>query len=83
MEIIRFTASWCQPCQQLSEWLDEKGLNANVSNVVDIDDKPDLVSEYNIRSVPTLIKVDNGAVVQSLSGFDHNMIDKLKGFFDV
>ena len=54
--VIRFTASWCQPCKTLAKNLESVN---NVNNipieVIDIDVHPELAMDYGIRSVPTLI----------------------------
>ena len=53
-KIIRFTASWCQPCKALASILEE--INTNIPiEVVDIDAQQDIAIEYGIRGVPTLV----------------------------
>lgn len=53
-KVLRFTASWCQPCKALAKNLENADLGIDVE-VVDIDVHPDLVDEYMIRGVPTLL----------------------------
>lgn len=67
MEILRFTASWCQPCKALAKQIEELGLAEGVT-VVDIDDQPELAQRYGVRSVPTLIAVDSNKEVKRLVG---------------
>ena len=57
MKILRFTASWCQPCKALAKNLEAANLDIPIE-VVDIDVHDDLAIEYNIRSVPTLVLLD-------------------------
>ena len=57
-KIIRFTASWCQPCKAMASILEEIDTNIPIE-VVDIDAQQDVAIEYGIRGVPTLVKVDN------------------------
>lgn len=52
--ILRFTASWCQPCKALGASLGEIDCHIPIE-VVDIDVHPEIAAEYGIRSVPTLI----------------------------
>lgn len=60
MKILRFTASWCQPCKALAKNLEEAKLDIPIE-VVDIDVFEDVAIDHAIRSVPTLIlKGDNG-----------------------
>jgi len=54
MKILRFTASWCQPCKMLAKNLEGATLGVPIE-VVDIDVFPDVAMDYGIRSVPTLV----------------------------
>jgi thioredoxin 1 len=56
-KVIRFTASWCQPCKALAKNLEESNLGIPIE-VVDIDAHDDVAVEYSIRSIPTLVLVD-------------------------
>ena len=67
MKILRFTATWCQPCKALAQQLEELGLDKDVT-VVDIDEQQDLAIQYGVRSVPTLIAVDNNKEVKRMVG---------------
>jgi thioredoxin 1 len=61
-KIIRFTASWCQPCKAMANILEE--INTIIPiEVVDIDKHQDIAIEYGIRGVPTLVKIDNNGNV--------------------
>lgn len=65
--ILRFTASWCQPCKALAKTLEE--VNSDVPiEVVDIDVHSDLAMEYGIRSVPTLVMKDGNIEVKRMVG---------------
>ena len=67
MNVLRFTATWCQPCKALAQQLEELGLDKDVT-VVDIDQQQDLAIQYGVRSVPTLIAVDNNKEVKRMVG---------------
>jgi thioredoxin 1 len=67
-KVIRFTASWCQPCKALASILEEIDTNIPIE-VVDIDAQQDVAIEFGIRSVPTLVKIDeNGNVAGRMVG---------------
>jgi len=67
-KVIRFTASWCQPCKALASILEEIDTNIPIE-VVDIDAQQDIAIEYGIRGVPTLVKVDeNGNITGRMVG---------------
>jgi len=56
-KILYFSASWCGPCQNFKPIMESISSTLPVT-FVDIDSRPDLVSQYGIRSVPTLVFVD-------------------------
>lgn len=57
-KILRFTASWCQPCKSLAKNLEEAKLDIPIE-VIDIDVHDDVAIAHGIRSVPTLILEDD------------------------
>jgi thioredoxin 1 len=65
--ILRFTASWCGPCKSLAMNLESAGLNLPIE-VVDIDVHDNLAREYGIRSVPTLVMLDENIEIKRLIG---------------
>jgi thioredoxin-like negative regulator of GroEL len=66
-KILRFTASWCGPCQGLAMNLETANLGFPIE-VVDIDTHGDVAQEYGIRSVPTLVMLDENIEVKRLMG---------------
>ena len=71
MKILRFTASWCGPCKSLAanlEWLQSEYPLPNIEKV-DIDENPELATQYGVRGVPTLVMLDdNNAEVRRMVG---------------
>jgi thioredoxin 1 len=67
MEILRFTASWCQPCKALAMQLTELELNDSVT-VIDIDEQSNLAIKHGVRSVPTMVMLENGKEVKRIVG---------------
>jgi thioredoxin-like negative regulator of GroEL len=65
--ILRFTASWCNPCQGLAMNLETANLGLPIE-VVDIDMHSDVAQEYGIRSVPTLVMLDENTEVKRIIG---------------
>jgi len=66
-KIIRFTAEWCQPCKTLSKQLETMDLNMPI-DVIDIDKDPEIAIEYGIRSVPTLVLMEDNEVRSKIVG---------------
>ena len=56
-KIIYFTAPWCGPCRALGPVMDKLSLDSPIHKV-NIDEDMEKASHYSVRSVPTLIKVD-------------------------
>jgi thioredoxin 1 len=65
--ILRFTASWCQPCKSMAMMLEEIDTNIPIE-VVDIDVHSDIAMDYGIRSVPTLVMKDGNIEVKRTTG---------------
>lgn len=65
--IIRFTASWCQPCKMLARTLEDIKTEIPIQ-VVDIDEKQEYAIEFGIRSVPTMVMMDGNIEVKRLVG---------------
>ena len=67
MSVLRFTAPWCKPCKTLDQQIDELGLSELVT-IVDIDEQPQLAQQYGVKSVPTLVALNDGKEVKRLVG---------------
>jgi thioredoxin-like negative regulator of GroEL len=57
MKVYKFSASWCQPCKQLSALLETIQTNAEIVEV-DIDENSDKARMFQVRGVPTMVVVD-------------------------
>jgi thioredoxin 1 len=66
-KILRFTASWCQPCKALAKNLEIANINLPIE-VIDIDVHDTLAIEYGIRGVPTLVMMDENIEVKRIVG---------------
>lgn len=67
-KVLRFTATWCGPCKFLAESLSRVETTVPIT-IVDVDEQPVLAAKYGIRSVPTMVLVDdNGNAIKTLNG---------------
>ena len=66
-KVIRFTASWCQPCKTMSNMLEEIKPTLPFE-VIDVDVSPDIAMDFGIRSVPTLVMMDETIEMKRLTG---------------
>ena len=68
--LLDFFASWCGPCRMVGPILDEIAKEREDIKVckVDIDEQPELASRYRIMSVPTLMVLKDGQVMEQSIG---------------
>ena len=77
MEIIKLYAEWCGPCKVMEETLVNLGIE-HKSIDIDSEEGEEYVSEFKIRSIPALLKFENGKFVDKLIGSQST--DKIKEF---
>jgi len=66
MQLIKFYATWCQPCKNLSRTMEDMEFPFPVVEI-DIEDQMEIAMVYNVRSVPTLILINSeGEVIERL-----------------
>ncbi|WP_026255117.1 thioredoxin [Terrisporobacter glycolicus] len=70
--VMDFFATWCGPCKMLApifESLSDEMSDKVDFAKIDIDRSLEVVEEYKIVSVPTMIMFKNGKEVQRIVGF--------------
>jgi thioredoxin 1 len=58
MKYLYFSAPWCGPCKMFGPVMERVSTKVNVQKV-NVDENQDLAMQYSVRSVPTVILVDN------------------------
>jgi thioredoxin-like negative regulator of GroEL len=66
-EILYFSAPWCMPCKRFKPIMEQVGQSIPV-RFVNVDESPQLATQYNIRNVPTLVYLKNGQEVDKSIG---------------
>lgn len=68
--LVDFWAPWCGPCRMVSPLVDEIAEERNDIKVVkiNVDEEGQLAQEYKIASIPTLMVIKGGVVIERTSG---------------
>ena len=68
--LLDFWATWCGPCRMVAPILEEIAAERPDIKVckVNVDEQPELASRYRIMSIPTLMVVKNGEIVNQAVG---------------
>ncbi len=68
--LLDFWASWCGPCRMVSPIVDEIAEERSDIKVgkVNVDEQPELAGFYRVSSIPTLIVIKDGKVVNQAVG---------------
>ena len=65
--VLKFSASWCQPCKMLSKNLESVKSNVLIEEI-DIDENQETAIDYGVRGVPTMIMLDGNTEIKRMSG---------------
>ena len=68
--LLDFWAGWCGPCRMIAPFLDEIAEEREDIKVckINIDEEPELASEFQIMSIPSLLVMEDGKVVNRSAG---------------
>ena len=66
-KVLRFTASWCQPCKMLARTLEDISTDYPIE-VIDIDENRELAIQYSVRGVPTLVMLKDDIETKRIVG---------------
>jgi thioredoxin 1 len=77
-KLIKFSASWCQPCKSLAGNMKYVDFGDVVVEEIDIDENFDKAKSYGVRGVPTLVLEEDGKEVKRTSGV--LMADQIEEF---
>ncbi len=75
-------AVWCGPCKMMAptiEELAEEYMGKVLVGKIDVDENPAVAEKYGIQSIPTLLFIKNGEVVDRVVGIQSKdkLMDKL------
>ncbi len=68
--LLDFYAVWCGPCQMVSPLVDEIAEEnpQYLVGKIDVDEEPELAQAFGVMSIPTLVVLKDGQVVNQAVG---------------
>ena len=68
--LLDFYADWCGPCRMVAPLLEEIARERSDIKVgkVNVDEQPELASRFGVMSIPTLVVMKDGKIVNQAMG---------------
>jgi thioredoxin 1 len=84
--VVDFWAEWCGPCKMLTPIMDELARELAGKVVIgklNVDDSPQTAQKYSISSIPSILFIRNGQVMNQITGLmaKKPLLDKITKTF--
>ena len=69
--VIDFWATWCGPCKMMAPVIEKVAKDYPDVKVckVNVDEEPELSNAFKIVSIPTIVVIKNGEIIDSVVGY--------------
>ena len=66
--VFYFTADWCQPCKKVKPIVEDMKKEGFQFQMVDADYEQFLVKQFQVKSIPTFILLEDGKEINRITG---------------
>lgn len=67
--VFYFTADWCGPCKRVKPIVEDMNRDGSIKfQLIDADANIELVTKYEIKSIPTFILLEDNVEIARMSG---------------
>jgi len=66
-QVLYFSSPWCGPCRSFKPVMESLQNEMSIT-FVDVDSSPQTAQQYNVRSVPTTVVLNNGMEIGRVVG---------------
>ena len=68
--LLDFYADWCGPCRMVAPIIDEIANERDdiIVGKINVDENPDLAGAFGVSTIPTLVVMKNGEIVNRSAG---------------
>jgi thioredoxin 1 len=66
-QVLYFSAPWCGPCRAFKPVMESLQTEMSITSI-NIDSSPQTAQQHNVRSVPTVLILENGVEKRRLVG---------------
>lgn len=74
--VMKFTATWCGPCQAIQPFIHEQEEKFEIPVIViDVDEHPEIAQEYKVASIPHIAFRKNCEIIDIVIGANQKQIE--------
>jgi thioredoxin-like negative regulator of GroEL len=79
--VLYFTADWCNPCKKVRPIVEEINKDSITKFLfIDVDTELSLAEDYDVRSIPTFILLEDGKEIKRTTGSQNR--EQLEAFIN-